>query len=106
MVVGGEVCDGGDGGLFIPGGRAVAARPTCTPLFRNCPCVLHSSHDSPLLNLNATPAPTAAGVLNLLYDAMPCEYISMICTEFGSLPPSSVPVILRESREDWLPSAA
>lgn len=47
--------------------------------------------------------PIPTDVLNLLYDAMPCEYVSMVCTEFGPLPPTSVPVILRESREEWLP---
>ncbi len=39
------------------------------------------------------------GLLNLKYDAMPCEYVTMIVTEFGSVPPTSVPVILRERQE-------
>eukprot|EP00854_Cymbomonas_tetramitiformis_P011290 gene11290-13340_t len=39
-------------------------------------------------------------VLNLTYDAMPCKYITMIITEFGMVPPTSVPVILREYRKE------
>lgn len=35
-------------------------------------------------------------ILNILYDLTPPEYIQKIITEFGALPPSSVPVILRE----------
>ncbi|KAF2666694.1 IF-2B-domain-containing protein [Microthyrium microscopicum] len=34
-------------------------------------------------------------VLNLLYDLTPAEYVDMIVTELGNLPPSSVPAILR-----------
>ena len=43
-------------------------------------------HDSPNLQL-----------LNLMYDVTPAEYISMVVTEYGSLPPSSVPVVHRLS---------
>ncbi|KAK7203512.1 hypothetical protein BZA70DRAFT_250438 [Myxozyma melibiosi] len=35
-------------------------------------------------------------LLNILFDLTPPEYIKKIVTEVGSLPPSSVPVILRE----------
>lgn len=35
-------------------------------------------------------------ILNVLYDLTPPEYIEKIITEFGALPASSVPVILRE----------
>lgn len=38
-------------------------------------------------------------LLNLKYDAMPAEYVTMVVTEFGMIPPSSVPVILREYSE-------
>ena len=30
------------------------------------------------------------------YDAMPAEYVTLIVTEFGMIPPTSVPVIVRE----------
>jgi len=40
------------------------------------------------------------GLLNLKYDAMPAEYVSMVVTEFGMVPPTSVPVILREYRQE------
>lgn len=35
-------------------------------------------------------------IVNILYDLTPPEYINKVITEFGALPPSSVPVILRE----------
>ncbi|CCE64935.1 hypothetical protein TPHA_0J01130 [Tetrapisispora phaffii CBS 4417] len=35
-------------------------------------------------------------IINILYDLTPPDYIKKIITEFGALPPSSVPVILRE----------
>ena len=41
-----------------------------------------------------------AGLLNLVYDAMPAEYVTLIITEFGAIPPTSVPVILREYRSE------
>ena len=36
-------------------------------------------------------------LLNLMYDVTPAEYIQMVVTEYGSLPPSSVPVVYRLS---------
>lgn len=44
-------------------------------------------------------------VVNLMYDAMPMEYITMIITEFGMIPPTSVPVIIREYRKEPWPVA-
>ena len=41
-----------------------------------------------------------AGLLNLMYDAMPADYVTLIATEFGAIPPTSVPVILREYRQE------
>jgi translation initiation factor eIF-2B subunit delta len=44
----------------------------------------------------------AAGLhtVNLIYDVLPAEYITMIITEVGMIPPTSVPVILREYRSE------
>ncbi|KAF3969141.1 hypothetical protein CMV_007032 [Castanea mollissima] len=39
-------------------------------------------------------------LLNLMYDATPADYISMIVTDYGMIPPTSVPVIVREYRRD------
>ncbi|XP_024527590.1 probable translation initiation factor eIF-2B subunit delta [Selaginella moellendorffii] len=39
-------------------------------------------------------------LLNLTYDATPADYVSMIITEHGMVPPTSVPVILREYRKE------
>lgn len=38
-------------------------------------------------------------LLNLMYDLTPAEYINMVITEYGSLPPSSVPVVHRLSTD-------
>ncbi|KAI9153566.1 hypothetical protein LWI28_013206 [Acer negundo] len=40
---------------------------------------------------------------NLIYDATPSDYVSMIITDYGMVPPTSVPVIVREyRREHWM----
>ncbi|CAA2999101.1 translation initiation factor eIF-2B subunit delta-like isoform X1 [Olea europaea subsp. europaea] len=41
-------------------------------------------------------------LLNLIYDATPSDYISMIITEYGMIPPTSVPVIVQEYGEHLL----
>ncbi|KAL0926484.1 hypothetical protein M5K25_002719 [Dendrobium thyrsiflorum] len=41
-------------------------------------------------------------LLNLVYDATPSDYVSMIVTEHGMIPPTSVPVIIREYEGDQL----
>ncbi|KAK9748201.1 hypothetical protein RND81_02G042900 [Saponaria officinalis] len=41
-------------------------------------------------------------LLNLLYDVTPSDYISMIVTDYGMVPPTSVPVIVREYRKEHL----
>ena len=52
------------------------------------------------LSSSLTWAVSAAGLLNLTYDAMPQEYVTVVMTEFGAIPPTSVPVILREYRQE------
>ncbi|KAL0332270.1 UNVERIFIED_CONTAM: Translation initiation factor eIF-2B subunit delta [Sesamum calycinum] len=41
-------------------------------------------------------------LLNLMYDATPSDYVSMIITDYGMIPPTSVPVIVREYRREHL----
>ena len=41
-----------------------------------------------------------ADLLNLIYDAMPQDFVTLVVTEFGAIPPTSVPVILREYRQE------
>lgn len=41
-----------------------------------------------------------ADLLNLTYDAMPQDFVTLVVTEFGAIPPTSVPVILREYRQE------
>ena len=50
---------------------------------------LYDWRDSPKLKL-----------LNLVYDLTPSECVTAVVTELGMIPPSSVPVIVRERRED------
>lgn len=38
-------------------------------------------------------------LLNILYDVTPADYVDMVITEYGSLPPTSVPVVHRISTE-------
>ncbi|KAL0450233.1 UNVERIFIED_CONTAM: Translation initiation factor eIF-2B subunit delta [Sesamum latifolium] len=41
-------------------------------------------------------------LLNLMYDATPSDYVSMIITDYGMIPPTSVPVIVGEYRREHL----
>jgi len=41
-------------------------------------------------------------LLNLIYDVTPLEFVTMVVTEVGLIPPTSVPVILREYGQDAL----
>jgi translation initiation factor eIF-2B subunit delta len=66
-----------------------------------------STPSTPATPLPSTSAPGLSNwrhqpnlnLLNLMYDVTPAEYIKMVITEFGSLPPSSVPVLHRMSTE-------
>jgi translation initiation factor eIF-2B subunit delta len=39
-------------------------------------------------------------LLNLLYDVTPTEFVMMVITEVGCIPPTSVPVVIREYRRE------
>lgn len=39
-------------------------------------------------------------LLNIVYDTTPADFITVIITEVGALPPTSVPVVLREYRSE------
>lgn len=39
-------------------------------------------------------------LLNLVYDVTPSENVTMVITEVGMIPPTSVPVVIREYRKD------
>lgn len=41
-------------------------------------------------------------LLNLLYDVTPADFVSLIITDYGMVPPTSVPVIVREYRKEHL----
>jgi len=44
--------------------------------------------------------PASLKLLNVTYDITPPHLISMIITEVGMIPPSSVPVVVREVRKE------
>ncbi|RDW63111.1 translation initiation factor eIF2B subunit delta [Aspergillus mulundensis] len=68
------------------GGKSAPSNPT--------PESAPKSSDSPLADWRDTPN---LQLLNLLYDATPAEYVDMVVTEMGSLPPSAVPIVHRMS---------
>ena len=39
-------------------------------------------------------------ILNLLYDLTPAKFVSIVITEVGLIPPTSVPVVIREYRKE------
>jgi translation initiation factor eIF-2B subunit delta len=55
------------------------------PLGRSKPNLLRDWRDIQSLKL-----------LNLTYDLIPVEFISMVITEVGDIPPTAVPAIVRE----------
>ncbi|KAJ5356120.1 hypothetical protein N7517_010729 [Penicillium concentricum] len=63
--------------------RTPAPEPPVTP---------HNSSSSPLTNWHNTPH---LQLLNIMYDVTPAEYVDMVITEMGSLPPSAVPIVHR-----------
>ncbi|KAI8465109.1 MAG: translation initiation factor [Monoraphidium minutum] len=84
----------GDPGVLatLPAGAAIAGdrREPGAGAAAGAPAPAPSPH---LAGWEAVPQ---LGLLNLRYDAMPAEYVTCVVTEFGMIPPSSVPVILRE----------
>ncbi|ODV79378.1 putative translation initiation factor eIF-2B subunit [Suhomyces tanzawaensis NRRL Y-17324] len=54
---------------------------------------VQDTNKSPLQDWRNMPS---LNILNVMYDLTPPEYIKKVVTELGALPPSSVPVILRE----------
>ncbi|KAL2865177.1 translation initiation factor eIF2B subunit delta [Aspergillus lucknowensis] len=70
------------------GGKPAASNPsvseTTTPKNNGSP--LKDWRDTPNLQL-----------LNIMYDVTPAEYVDMVVTEMGSLPPSAVPIVHRMS---------
>lgn len=69
-------------------------RHTFVPLGKALPLPYATALPQP-----ATQESQRLGLLNLKYDAMPAEYVTMVVTEFGMIPPTSVPVILREYQQ-------
>ena len=37
--------------------------------------------------------------MNLVYDLTPAQFVTVLVTEVGLMPPTSVPVIIREAQE-------
>ncbi|KAJ5636057.1 uncharacterized protein N7484_009370 [Penicillium longicatenatum] len=70
------------------GGKPAAA-PTPDPVASD-----RIPSPSPLANWKET---SHLQLLNLMYDVTPAEYVDMVVTEMGSLPPSAVPIVHRMS---------
>ncbi|KAL5046054.1 hypothetical protein BDW71DRAFT_69933 [Aspergillus fruticulosus] len=70
------------------GGKSAPSNPSQSE--SNAP----KKNGSPLADWRNTPN---LQLLNLLYDATPAEYVDMVVTEMGSLPPSAVPIVHRMS---------
>lgn len=56
------------------------------------PASSNGAAKSPLANWKNTPN---LQLLNIMYDVTPAEYVDMVITEMGSLPPSAVPIVHR-----------
>lgn len=54
--------------------------------------------------LESSKAIPSLRLLNLRYDTTPMKYISLVITEVGMIPPTSVPVLIREARKDDSPN--
>lgn len=67
-------------------GAAKAPKPEEAPVSTTNDLPLTSWKDTPNLQL-----------LNIMYDVTPAEYVDMVVTEMGSLPPSAVPIVHRMS---------
>ena len=39
-------------------------------------------------------------MLNIAYDVLPQRHVTLVATEIGLIPPTSVPVIVREFKKD------
>ncbi|RJE17451.1 Translation initiation factor eIF-2B, partial [Aspergillus sclerotialis] len=69
------------------GGKPAAnATPEPIAALKNVTSPLKDWKDTPNLQL-----------LNIMYDVTPAEYVDMVVTEMGSLPPSAVPIVHRMS---------
>ncbi|KAJ5121448.1 uncharacterized protein N7515_009409 [Penicillium bovifimosum] len=82
------VCDPADNYVPPPPeGKKGATRPPPPELPVSC-----KPPASPLANWRNTPN---LQLLNIMYDVTPAEYVDMVITEMGSLPPSAVPIVHR-----------
>ncbi|KAJ5690089.1 translation initiation factor eIF-2B subunit delta [Penicillium macrosclerotiorum] len=70
------------------GGKGAALAPTPDP------SASRNASTSPLAKWKDTPN---LQLLNIMYDVTPAEYVDMVVTEMGSLPPSAVPIVHRMS---------
>jgi translation initiation factor eIF-2B subunit delta len=70
-------------------------KPTPTPPSTNTePNPALNNVTSPLKDWKDT---SGLQLLNIMYDVTPAEYVDMVVTEMGSLPPSAVPIVHRMS---------
>lgn len=83
------VSDAKPNGNGSGGGSGGGVQPSAhepNPALKNASSPLKDWRETPNLQL-----------LNLMYDVTPAEYVDMVVTEMGSLPPSAVPIVHRMS---------
>lgn len=81
-----EPSQGGKGGSGKAQGGSSAETGAGSSLSKSSSSPLKDWRDTPNLQL-----------LNIMYDVTPAEYVDMVVTEMGSLPPSAVPIVHRMS---------
>lgn len=77
--------DGDPGTSGESGDQATINQPVATTVDDDIDDTLYKPRSNPNLKL-----------LNLVYDVMPSSFVTMVVTEVGFIPPTSVPVIIRE----------
>lgn len=65
-------------------------------LLKNCGVLCQNFKDEIL----AKEKESSLSLLNIVYDTTPADFVTVIITEVGALPPTSVPVVLREYRSE------
>lgn len=79
--------------------------PQTAPVYRGT-LEAELAQNTPTGATSATGSPTSFQVLNLRYDFTPMSSVSVVATEAGLIPPTSIPVLIRELRVDESLSSA
>eukprot|EP01038_Epipyxis_sp_PR26KG_P008140 gene8140-11019_t len=85
---------------YLGGADAISGSDTTNENFdENCVSIPESVHGSTIVALSSsTKMPFA--IVNLRYDLTPIANISVVATETGLIPPTSIPVLIREMQSE------